>query len=62
MARAMTAASNVCNPERRGGKDASYADRQGDGVSLPFLLVKNLLFWGSISLSLYVLYAIVAAL
>lgn len=31
-------------------------------MNLPFLVAKNLLFWGTISLSLYGLYAVVAAI
>jgi hypothetical protein len=31
-------------------------------MNMPLLVAKNLLFWGSISLSLYGLYAVVAAL
>ncbi|MBN9669650.1 hypothetical protein [Roseibium aggregatum] len=62
MARAMTAASNVCNPKGRAHKHDAYSGQDEAGTGLAFLLVKNLMFWGSISLSLYVLYAIVAAL
>jgi len=29
---------------------------------MPFMVAKNLLFWGTISLSIYGLYAVVAAL
>ena len=31
-------------------------------MNLPFMVAKNLLFWGTISLSLYGLYAVVAAI
>jgi|GEM_PF-1662555 len=62
MAKAMTAASEVCS-SRQGEDRLAVTPLHRDGaMNLPFLVAKNLLFWGSISLSLYALYALVAAL
>ncbi|GAB4534561.1 MAG: hypothetical protein Tsb0019_36180 [Roseibium sp.] len=62
MARAMTVTTESVS---RGAKQHRRAERAGlhdETLGLPGLLVKNLLFWGSVSLSLYGLYALVAAL
>jgi hypothetical protein len=62
MARVMTAAHDVCrDAEDRQGKSDLPLHRDG-ASDMPVLVAKNLLFWGSIALSLYGLYALVAAL
>jgi len=62
MARVMTAAHEVCrdSKDRQGPSDRSLPPDEAS--DLPVLVAKNLLFWGSIALSLYGLYALVAAL
>ncbi|CTQ56188.1 hypothetical protein LP7551_04747 [Roseibium album] len=62
MAKAMTAATDVCNPEVEGKEQAVLAAHRGGTMNLPSMLAKNLLFWGSVLLSLYGLYAVVVAL
>ncbi|MBO6892410.1 MAG: hypothetical protein JJ866_10755 [Roseibium sp.] len=62
MAKAMTAARELRDPRVEGHDRAVLATRRGGTMNMPFLLAKNLLFWGSVSLSLYVLYTLVAAL
>ena len=62
MARAATAATEVDSSGVERRKQADYAAHQGGSMNLPFLVAKNLLFWGTISLSLYGLYAVVAAI
>ncbi|WP_306143259.1 hypothetical protein [Roseibium sp. MMSF_3412] len=58
MARAMTAAGEVHNPKLGGREKAAVLQDRGGVATLPFLLAKNLLFWGSISLSLYGIYTV----
>lgn len=62
MARAMIAAREVCAPEVEEDEEADRAADRGGTTNMPHMVAKNLLFWGSISLSLYGLYAVVAAL
>jgi len=62
MARAMTAAREVHNPKLGGCEKSAVLKDRGGVATLPFLLAKNILFWGSISLSLYGLYTAVTLL
>lgn len=62
MARAMTAATEVCPPGQEEDDRIDHAANQGGTMNMPLLVAKNLLFWGSITGSLYGLYAVVAAL
>jgi len=62
MARAMTAARKVSPPCVEEEDTADRAANRGEKMNVPHLVAKNLLFWGTISLSLYGLYAVVAAL
>ena len=62
MARTMTAAGNAHNPKLGGCEEAAILKDRGGVATLPFLLAKNLLFWGSISLSLYGLYTVATLL
>ena len=62
MARAMTAAKEMCPSVGEKAHEAERAADQGGTMNMPQLVAKNLLFWGSISLSIYGLYAVVAAL
>lgn len=62
MARAMTAAGEVHNPKLGGREKAAGLKDRGGVAALPFLLAKNLLFWGSVSLTLYGLYTAVTLL
>ena len=62
MARTMTAAGNAHNPKLGGREEAAVLKDRGGVATLPFLLAKNLLFWGSISLSLYGLYTVATLL
>ncbi len=62
MARAMTAARDVSPPRQEEDDRTDRAVKRGGTMNMPLLVAKNLLFWGSISLSLYGLYAVVAAL
>ena len=62
MARAMTAVKEACPPVGEEDERADHAADQGGTVNMQHLVAKNLLFWGSISLSIYTLYAVVAAL
>ncbi|MCV0429721.1 MAG: hypothetical protein K5905_30145 [Roseibium sp.] len=58
MAKAMTAASQVYPPKGMDDTRVEEPVQKGGNVSVPFLLAKNLLFWGSVSLSLYGIYAV----
>jgi ribosome biogenesis protein Tsr3 len=62
MARAAAAVTEVESSGMKRRKQADIAARRDRSVSLPFLVAKNLLFWGTILLSLYGLYAVVAAI
>lgn len=62
MARSMTAAGEVHNPKLGGREKAAGLNDRGGVVTLPFLLAKNLLFWGSVSLSLYCIYTVTTLL
>lgn len=62
MARAMTAATQVCPPGQEKDEHVDRVAKRGGTMNMPLLVAKNLLFWGSISISLYGLYAVVAAL
>jgi len=62
MARAMTAAREACPPGEEDDERADRVANRGGTMNVPHMVAKNLLFWGSISLSLYALYAVVAAL
>jgi hypothetical protein len=62
MAKAMTAATEVCDPGVEGKEQAVLAVHRGGTMNLPTMLAKNLLFWGSVSLSLYCLYVVAVAL
>ena len=62
MARAMTAATEVCPPGQEEDDRTDRAANRGGTMNVPHMVAKNLLFWGSISLTLYGLYAVVAAL
>lgn len=61
MAKAMTAVSEVCPPKREEERTVMPVHREGS-ANLPFMLAKNLLFWGSVSLTLYGLYSVVTVL
>jgi len=62
MARAMTAVKQACPPVGEEERRADQVVNRGGTMNMPQLVAKNLLFWGSISLSIYGLYAVVAAL
>ncbi len=62
MARAMTTASQVCPPGQEEDEHYDRVANRGGTMNMPLLVAKNLLFWGSISVSLYGLYAVVAVL
>jgi hypothetical protein len=62
MARAAAAVNEVESSGMKRKKQADHAARRGGSMNLPFLVAKNLLFWGTILLSLYGLYAVVAAI
>ena len=61
MAKAMTAASEVCPSEEKEDKLAVGSEHRND-TNLPMQVVKNLVFWGSIPLGMYAFYTLVAAL
>ncbi|WP_299472143.1 hypothetical protein [uncultured Roseibium sp.] len=58
----MTAMREVRNPELGRTEPAVLPKRRVEVASLPVLVAKNLLFWGSISISFFGLYTIVSAL
>lgn len=58
MARAMTAVREVRNPDLGRSEPAALSKHRGTVATLSFLVAKNVLFWGSVSLSLYWLYAV----
>ncbi|KZM49474.1 hypothetical protein OA90_15510 [Labrenzia sp. OB1] len=62
MARAVTAASQVCQSDLHEDKRSKQTGHQDETVHFPLMLAKNILFWGSISLSIYALYALASAL
>ncbi len=59
MAKAMTAATRACPPDVDGSHQAARHVPEDKTPALPLLVAKNVLFWGSISLSLYMLYEVV---
>lgn len=62
MARAVTAAREVCRPDLDEDKRSMQTRQQDETAHVPLMVAKNLLFWGSIALSIYALYALAAAL
>ena len=62
MGKAMTAGSDICSVERKSDEKANISLNSQRSESVGVLVTKNLLFWGSITLSLYLLYAVVAAI
>lgn len=62
MAKAMTAVAQECPPEMEEDDQAEIACTRGETRQLRVLVAKNVLFWGSIGLSIYALYAVVSAL
>ncbi|MES0807979.1 hypothetical protein ABLO27_00760 [Roseibium sp. SCPC15] len=62
MAKAMTAVKEVCPPKGEEDERAVVIVHQSGRMNVPFMLAKNLLFWGSISLTFYGLYLVVSAL
>jgi hypothetical protein len=62
MARAVTSAPEVCSSGVERKRRADYTAHRGGTTNMQFMVAKNLLFWGTISLSIYGLYAVVAAL
>ncbi|WP_170107160.1 hypothetical protein [Roseibium marinum] len=58
----MTAANEVCPSELDEDERIMQTVHRDETVHFPLMVVKNLLFWGSISLSIYALYALAAAL
>ncbi|QFT33176.1 hypothetical protein FIV00_21970 [Labrenzia sp. THAF82] len=54
--------SDVCDTRGGDRKRSATPVHRGGTVNMPVLLAKNLLFWGSISATIYGLYAVVAAL
>lgn len=59
MARAMTAMREVRNPDLGRNEPAVLSKHRGTVANLSFMMAKNALFWGSVSLSLYWLYSVV---
>ncbi|MES0879640.1 hypothetical protein [Roseibium sp. SCP14] len=62
MAKAMTAVKDVRSSKEEDDEQAVVIVHRGERMNVPFLLAKNLLFWGSISLTFYGLYLVVSAL
>ncbi|WP_165814750.1 hypothetical protein [Labrenzia sp. 011] len=58
----MTAATETCSAERGEDMRPTQTAHRDETVHVPLMVAKNLLFWGSISLSIYALYALAAAL
>ncbi|MCX2723476.1 hypothetical protein [Roseibium salinum] len=62
MAKAITAASEASVPEEHRDERAGRSTPRDEMMNVPGQIAKNLLFWGSIVLTIYALYALVAAL
>lgn len=58
MARAMTTAEEVRDPRLNGTERVVLQPRAGGEATFGLLLAKNVLVWGSVSLSLYGLYSL----
>ncbi|MEO9529333.1 hypothetical protein [Roseibium sp.] len=62
MAEAMTGGTRTCPPVLEEDDEADLVHHRRETGDLVLLVAKNVLFWGSIFLSVFGLYAIVAAL
>lgn len=62
MARTAAASADIYRRDPSREHDTSVPGRRKETGELRILIVKNLLFWGSVGLSLFGLYALVLAL
>lgn len=55
-----SAEASVCSAEQKAAERSGVQRREIRSANFPLLVAKNLLFWGSAGLSLYLLYALVS--